>query len=314
MKRTPPWVFVAAVGVQLAALALCLWAMERDAEAVAEAVAEEEPPAPPPPPPPPQQPEPSVHRDALAAAQPVAAPDAAFVREPQREPEAVRPVQPPEPPEPPEPRERRESADAAERSRVTVRAVDAPPRWEAPRYEPPPWPEPEVRPEPQPRWEPPPYDEPPRAEVPRAEMPRAEMPRAEAPQPRPAVVRVPPPSPVFGPPPERPRAAEGAELLPPFITDPADEVTQNVWGVAGDGRLAFGFYGDGSIRFVDTDGGLYEGKADSARARMREIDGMRAFTVQIGVAEDRRLLASFTGGPHDAESIPLEPAVGWSVA
>ena len=47
---------------------------------------------------------------------------------------------------------------------------------------------------------------------------------------------------------------------------------------------------------------------------MREIDGMRAFTVQIGVAEDRRLLATFTGGPHDAESIPLEPAVGWSVA
>jgi hypothetical protein len=301
MKRTPPWVFVAAVGVQLAALALCLWAMERDAEAVAEAVAEEEPPAPSPPPQP-QQPEPSVHRDALAAAQPVAAPDAAFVREPQREPEAVRPVQPPEPPEP------RETADAPERSRVTVRAVDAPSRWEPPRYEPPPWPEPEPQPQPQPRWEPPPHDEPPRAEVPRAEMPQPQ------PQPRPAVVRVPPPSPVFGPPPERPRAAEGAELLPPFITDPADEVTQIVWGVAGDGRLAFGFYGDGSIRFVDTDGGLYEGKADSARARMREIDGMRAFTVQIGVAEDRRLLASFTGGPHDAESIPLEPAVGWSVA
>src|SRR5579885_2843006 len=142
MKRTPPWVFVAAVGVQLAALALCLWAMERDAEAVAEAVAEEEPPAPPPPPPP-QQPEPSVHRDALAAAQPVAAPDAAFVREPQREPEAVRPVQPPEPAEP---RERREPADTAERSRVTVRAVDAPHRWEPPRYEAPPWPEPEPQP------------------------------------------------------------------------------------------------------------------------------------------------------------------------
>ncbi|HTD32883.1 MAG TPA: hypothetical protein VK665_04420 [Candidatus Elarobacter sp.] len=304
MKRTPPWVFVAAVGVQLAALALCLWAMERDAEAVAEAVAEEEPPAPPPPPPP-QQPEPAVHRDALAAARPVAAADAAFVREPQREPEAVRPVQPPEPAEPPEPRE---TAEASERSRVTVRAVDASHRWEPPRYEPPPWPEPEPRAEPQPRWEPPPYDEPQRAEMPRAEAPHPQ------PQPRPAVVRVPPPSPVFGPPPERPRAAEGAELLPRFITDPADEVTQIVWGVAGDGRLAFGFYGDGSIRFVDTDGGLYEGKADSARARMREIDGMRAFTVQIGVAEDRRLLASFTGGPHDAESIPLEPAVGWSVA
>src|SRR5579875_2241487 len=28
MKRTPPWVFVAAVGVQLAALCLVIWAME----------------------------------------------------------------------------------------------------------------------------------------------------------------------------------------------------------------------------------------------------------------------------------------------
>ncbi|HTD37155.1 MAG TPA: hypothetical protein VK669_06565 [Candidatus Limnocylindrales bacterium] len=285
MKRTPSWVFVAAVGVQLAALALCLWAMERGA--VAEAVAEEEPPAPPAPP---QASEAPVHRDALAAAQPVVAPDAAHVREPERETEAVRPVQPPEPPE---------TAEAPDRPRVTVRAVDVPPQ----------------RPEP----EPPRAEEPPRWESPRHEPPQYEPapyePASfEMPKPRPAVVRVPPPSPVFGPPPERQHGANGADLLPAFITDPADEVTQIVRGVARDGRLAFGFYGDGIIRFVDTDGGLYEGKADSARARMREIDGIRAFTVQIGVAEDRRLLATFSGGPHDAESIPLEPAVGWSVA
>ena len=41
---------------------------------------------------------------------------------------------------------------------------------------------------------------------------------------------------------------------------------------------------------------------------------MRAFTVQIGVGEDRRLQATFTGGLHDAETIALEPLVGWSVA
>lgn len=29
MKRTPPWVWVAAVAVQMAALGLCVWAMER---------------------------------------------------------------------------------------------------------------------------------------------------------------------------------------------------------------------------------------------------------------------------------------------
>jgi hypothetical protein len=47
---------------------------------------------------------------------------------------------------------------------------------------------------------------------------------------------------------------------------------------------------------------------------MREVDGMRAFTVQIGVAADQRLQATFTGGAHDAETIALEPLVGWSVA
>jgi len=52
----------------------------------------------------------------------------------------------------------------------------------------------------------------------------------------------------------------------------------------------------------------------SGRARMREVDGTRAFTVQIGVAADQRLEATFTGGAHDAETIALEPLVGWSVA
>ena len=68
------------------------------------------------------------------------------------------------------------------------------------------------------------------------------------------------------------------------------------------------------MRFVDADGGRYAGKVESARARMREVDGTRAFTVQIGVAADQRLQATFTGGAHDAETIALEPLVGWSVA
>ena len=54
--------------------------------------------------------------------------------------------------------------------------------------------------------------------------------------------------------------------------------------------------------------------AESARARMREIDGTRAFTVQIGVAADGRLQATFTGGPHDTETVALEPLVGWNAA
>jgi hypothetical protein len=119
---------------------------------------------------------------------------------------------------------------------------------------------------------------------------------------------------VFGPPPERPPEAAGPVPVPAFVVEPADEATQIVGAPVGDGRVAFGFYADGNMRFVDADGGRYAGKVENARARMREVDGMRAFTVQIGVAPDQRLQASFTGGAHDAETIALEPLVGWSVA
>jgi hypothetical protein len=122
-------------------------------------------------------------------------------------------------------------------------------------------------------------------------------------------------SPRFGPPPERPPAPPpDPNALPRFITEFADATSQVVGGKVGDRRFAFGFYPDGIIRFVDVDGGRYAGKAESARARMREIDGMRAFTVQIGQGEDRRLQATFTGGNHDGETIALEPLVGWTVA
>ena len=126
-------------------------------------------------------------------------------------------------------------------------------------------------------------------------------------------VSPPPGAPLFGPPPEWPPKPPDPDMVPYFITDAADETTQIVRGRTAAGRFAFGFYADGNIRFVDSDGGRYAGKAESARARMREADGMRAFTVQIGVGEDQRLQATFTGGDHDAETIALEPLVGWSV-
>lgn len=124
-----------------------------------------------------------------------------------------------------------------------------------------------------------------------------------------------PAGPRFGPPPERPpEPPPDPDTIPHFVADAADATSQIVRGRTVAGKFAFGFYSDGNIRFVDVDGGLYAGKAESARARMREVDGMRAFTVQIGVAPDQRLQATFTGGPHDGESIPLEPLAGWSAA
>ncbi|MBV8579379.1 MAG: hypothetical protein JOZ86_01990 [Candidatus Eremiobacteraeota bacterium] len=187
MKRTPPWVIVASVGLQLATLGLCLWVMDRDRA------------------------------------------------------RGQRVLEPPKPPEPPR-------------------------------------------------------------EVP------AHAPASEA-------VSPPPPAatPMFGPPPERPEPIE-APPVPRFITEVADPTSQLTRGHADAGAVFFGFYLDGNIRCVDVDGGTYSGKAESARARMREIGGLRAFTVQIGVGAGKQLRATFTGGPHDAETIGLEPLVGWSVA
>jgi hypothetical protein len=235
MKRTPAWVFMAAVGIQLAALSLCVWAMERFLRF------EEEPPAAPPQAPEPV-PEPVAERPAPRA--------------------PVAPQPPAVAPEMPAPVQRGPSFVPLEPNgparHVTIRAVTAP-------------------------------------------APPAQVVHTEPLRPR------------LGAPPERPAAPPtDPEAIPRFIIEPADATTQIVRGTANGGSLAFGFYPDGDIRFVDIDAGRYAGKAESARARMREIDGMRAFTVQIGVAADGRLQATFTGGTHDAETIALEPLVGWS--
>ncbi len=191
-----------------------------------------------------------------------------------------------------------------------------PPRQPA-RHDPPP------PPPPPPPWRPDPVPEPvaerrrepapPPSRDPDA-APRQVTIRAVNPAPQ-VVHPAPPPRPLLGPPPERPAAPPAdPEAIPRFIADAADATTQIVRGAHNGGSLAFGFYPDGNIRLVDVDGGRYAGKAESARARMREVDGMRAFTVQIGVAADGRLQATFTGGTHDAETIALEPLVGWSAA
>jgi hypothetical protein len=237
MKRTPLWVFAAAVGVQLAALGLCLWAMEhvldRDKEPPKKRPAPEPPAAPPPPPP-------------AAAPPPVAA-----------APQPAPPAPPPPPPPPPP-----QAAEPAPRAA-----------------------------------EPAPVEEP--VEPPRAPVIHSATAANGGPR--------------FGAPPSYP-APESNGTLPRFITEFADDTTQLARGVIDGGTFTFGFYPDGNIRFVDADGGRYLGQAESARARMREVDGTRSFTVQIGVAVDGRLQATFTGGAHDTQTAPLEPVVGWSVA
>jgi hypothetical protein len=159
-----------------------------------------------------------------------------------------------------------------------------------------------------------------RRRVPAAFTPPPPVPAAPPPEPEP------PAGPLLGPPPSAaPAAADHAaaapalgapppapETIPRFIAEAADATAQVVRGA--NDALVFGFYADGEIRFVDTDGGRYAGKAESARARMREVAGTRAFTVQIGVGSDGGLQATFTGGIHDAATLALLPLVAWSVA
>jgi hypothetical protein len=243
MKRTPVWVYLAAVGVQLAALELCLWAMElalgmRDVWPPKGLAFE-----------PADAPEAAAPQAPVASVPPPVVADVIFT------------PKPPPPAAPP---------------------PDVPP---APRAAPP-----AVPPPPAP---PPPF--------------------TPARQPEPAAAPVGPQGPRLGAPPPRP-ALEPNGALPRFIAEIADDATQLVRGTIDGGTFAFGFYPDGNIRFVDVDGGRYVGQAESARARMREVDGTRSFTVQIGVAADGRLQATFTGGAHDTATAPLEPFVGWSVA
>lgn len=302
MKRTPLWIFVAAVGVQLAALGLCAWVMEhwplraepkRKPEPEPAAASEAAAPAPASEEPAPahasEEPAPAASPELSAVTAPVepavaespvvpddpnrlTAAEVALIRQLLREPAppAAEPTGAPQPPASPEP--------AAPVDPAALRPEHLPATPEATGLPP----EPAATP---------PYPGSGRATV-----------RAIDPPPRP-VLGVPP----HGVEPPLP-------AVPRYITEPADAATQVVTGTIGDRSVTFGFYPDGNIRFVDVDGGRYTGKAESARARMHEVDGDRAFTVQIGVDAAGRLQATFSGGLHRAATFPLEPLVGWSAA
>jgi hypothetical protein len=272
MKRTSLWIYVAGVAVQLAALGLCAWAMERwlGSDARAEAEAEAGAPAAPPP-----------------AAAPAAAPSGAQVHVP---------------------------APQAGAALFDVAAEDAArvsPLWSAPPAPapPPPAPPPPAPPPPAPAPAPQP---PPAREAHVPPSPPAHFAPSVAAPPVSEPPPVPRPAPLFGPPPahaERPAAA-----VPPFVFEGGDDGTQVLHGQIGERSLVIGIGSDGSVRCVDVDGGRYSGQSESARARLREVDGSRAFTVQLGIDGAGALHASFTGGGHDGETIALSPLVEGSAS
>jgi hypothetical protein len=112
----------------------------------------------------------------------------------------------------------------------------------------------------------------------------------------------------------RPALAPPAPLpLPAFVGDGADGERRILSGEAGGRSLIFAFYADGKIKFVDVDGSRYQGTAESARARMREVGGTRAFTVRLAADGEGGLLATFTGGAHDDATIGLNERVARSI-
>jgi hypothetical protein len=216
MRRTSPWIYVAGVAVQLAALGLCVWAME-----------------------------PWLGADAAAAsAEPGGAPlfDVA--------------------------------ADVAESADNMTSAGSEP------------------------------------SPVASEPVPPPPSPRPPMPPPPPAVPHA-APTPLFGPP---PAPAEAQAEVPAFVAEGGDEGTQVLRGQVGEGSLVIAIAADGNVRCVDVDGGRYSGRSESARALLREVGGSRAFTVQLGVDGAGALRASFTGGPHDGETIALSPLVHGSAS
>ncbi len=286
MRRTSPWVYVAGVAVQLAALGLCAWAMERwlRPELTDEpAPAAEAPPAPAPPASPAPRSERAARRPfdwatAASAAAVAAAPPA--------------PVESHSSQHPPGPEHQ-----AGPVHQAGPEHHAAPERQHGAEYDQ----------APDAHATPPPHASLRSLHVPEPARPAEGLlsqPDRPNPPPPPA-----PAAPRFGPPPSA--AARPAEIVPRFVVEGGgeDDAVQVLRGRVADGILVLGITSDGAIRCVDADGGRYSGQSESARARLREVDGSRAFTLQIGVDPGGALNASFTGGGHDGETISLAPYV-----
>lgn len=103
---------------------------------------------------------------------------------------------------------------------------------------------------------------------------------------------------------------EPAVDAPRFVPPPAAQVFS---GNIGGRSLTFTLCRDGKVTFVDVDGSRYTGTTESARVRMREVGGMRAFTVRLETVGAGRLQATFTGGAHDNATIALDEHVARSI-
>jgi hypothetical protein len=147
--------------------------------------------------------------------------------------------------------------------------------------------------------EPPPRDEPPPrpliVEPPHFRLPSDQEPAAEA---EPLAPAPPPPAPV----PPTPSIGE----VPPFLLEVADRTAQIMRADSRSGPVFAGFYPDGGVRFVGSDGVGYEGRSENAVANLTEHGGTRSVRLQVGVSPESKLQITVDGGLHDGETLELE--------
>lgn len=91
-----------------------------------------------------------------------------------------------------------------------------------------------------------------------------------------------------------------------YLTEFADPSTRFASGRLGNRSLQAGFYADGVVRLVDSAGRCYQGTAENAVARMREVQGSSTFDLRISVDERKQLRGAFHGGPYDGLTISFE--------
>jgi hypothetical protein len=285
MKRSSGWVAIAGVAVELATYALASWVMGLPQAAAL--------------------PRASKNRRVIARRPVQPAPAAAYeyTQPPPPPPRAEPPIAEPRVPEPPPvPQTPPSAAPPPKRYPLDENGAAPPPTPAsppAPAYAPP------QRSEEGQLFEPLPWQRMRPEAAPARSHPSPAVPSPVAPVPPAAV----PPSFAVQSPtaPAGPRfVAPPASDVPEYLLETAERTTQYNRAYSRAGWVMLGFYPDGSIRVVDTDGGRYEGRAENARATMRQQQGSRAFELVIGVSPEGRLQTAFHGGLHDGETLILE--------
>ena len=139
-----------------------------------------------------------------------------------------------------------------------------------------------------------------------AAAPLPAEPSPPEPPPRPVIVEPPHFTPQPVAPPAPVPAPRGGGETPRFLLEVADRTAQIMRAESRLGTVFAGFYPDGSVRFVGSDGVGYEGRSENAVALLTEHGGTRSVRMQVGVSPESKLQITVHGGLHDGETLELE--------